>query len=120
MRRRWLAVAAIVALSPVGCTPDVNGDKAGGPGPPVVLTLANAYGGTAAEPMLGYFIERVGHLSGGALRIRLDNEWGGFAPGSEQLIVSDVASERADLGWVGTHVLDTLGVLDFRALTRRC
>ena len=97
-----------------GCT---GGDKAGGVGEPLVLRMANASGEVRLHPSIAYFVERVEELSDGALRIETVNQWGDFAPDSEQQVVRAVASGEVDLGWAGTRVFDTLGVESFQALT---
>ncbi|WP_433200259.1 TRAP transporter substrate-binding protein [Dactylosporangium sp. CS-047395] len=112
--RRLVAIA--VAGTVTACT-GWGGDKAGGPGAPVVLSLANGYSNLSYEPSVARFVERVEQVSNGALRVRPADGWGGYAPDFEQRITRDVASGRADLGWVGTGVFDTLGVDSFQALT---
>jgi TRAP-type C4-dicarboxylate transport system substrate-binding protein len=109
------ALGALVFLA--GCTSGARGDKAGGPGSPVVLTLASVPSGLEYSPSVAYFVDRVAKLSGGRLRVDVVNEWGNFGPDAEQRVVRDVAAGKADLGWVGTRVMDTLGASDFRALT---
>ncbi|WAZ25667.1 TRAP transporter substrate-binding protein DctP [Streptomyces cinnabarinus] len=119
--RRWgrrSAAAVLAAVVAAGCTTaDGQGDKAGGPGAPRVLTLANGYANLDYEPAVAYFVDRVDEVSGGALRIEVAHEWGDFAVDSEQRVVRDVAAGRADLGWAGTRAFDSLGVRGFQALT---
>jgi TRAP-type C4-dicarboxylate transport system substrate-binding protein len=80
--------------------------------------MADGYDpGLDLEPAVGYFVRRVLELSGGRLRIHVVDNWAGNTPGMEQRVVRDVAAGKAHLGWVGTRVLDTLGVNDFEALT---
>jgi TRAP-type C4-dicarboxylate transport system substrate-binding protein len=62
-------------------------------------------------------MQRLEQLSGGQVRIKNEQEWGHNEPGFEQQIVTDVAAGKADLGWTGTRVFDTLGVTSFQALT---
>jgi TRAP-type C4-dicarboxylate transport system substrate-binding protein len=56
-------------------------------------------------------------LSNGAVRIRVVNSWGNFAPNGEVQVVRAVAAGKADLGWAGSRVFDTMGVRNFRALS---
>lgn len=112
---RVLAICSVV-VAVAGCTSDA-GDKAGGPGEPVVLTMANGYADLNYEPAVKDFVARIAERSGGALRIDVVGGWGDFAPDFEQQIVRDVAAGEADLGWVGTRIFDTLGVKSFQALT---
>ena len=100
-----------------GCTTGVGADKAGGPGEPVVLTMADPNSDLGYAPAVAYFVGRVAGLSNGRLRIEVTHGWGDFAQGIEQQLVRDVASGKADLASVATRVFDTLGVTSFQALT---
>jgi TRAP-type transport system periplasmic protein len=115
---RGIALTAVIAHAAVGCTgggPSV--DKAGGVGEPVVLRMASTYGDLGDLPAVQYFVDRVGELSGGHVRIEVVDSWGGFASDAEQQVVRAVAAGEVDLGWVGTRVFDTMGVRSFQALT---
>jgi TRAP-type C4-dicarboxylate transport system substrate-binding protein len=80
--------------------------------------MANSYGFLDYEPAVGYFVQQVGKVSGGAIRVDVVNVWGGDgAPDAEQTVVRDVAAGKADLGWVGTRIFDSLGDDSFQALT---
>jgi TRAP-type transport system periplasmic protein len=120
MRQRWLGaamLAAAVTAATTGCSGRTGADKAGG-SQPVVLRMADGYEpGLDLEPAVAYFVRRVQALSKGNLRIRVRDAWGHTKPGFEQQIVRDVAADKADLGWVGTRIFDTLGVNSFQALT---
>lgn len=114
---RGLALASAVPIMAVGCTGG-NRDKAGGSRDPLALTLASRYSSIEWAPGVAYFVKRVAQLSGGALRIKVAGPWGGDgSPDVEQRIVRDVATGKADLGWVGTGVFDTMGIKSFQALT---
>lgn len=109
-----LALAALMGVA--GCSGAV-GSKTGGRADPVVLTLADGVSDPYYEPAIAYFIKRVDQLSGGQVRIKDAEGWGDHAPDYEQQIVHDVAAGKAELGFVGTRVFDTMGVPTFRALT---
>jgi TRAP-type C4-dicarboxylate transport system substrate-binding protein len=111
--------AASAALVVAGCSGGgaEAENKAGGSGGPVILTLASTNGEIDLTPAVANFVEGVEELSGGNLRINVVNEWGDGAPDAEQLVVRDVSAGKADLGWVGTRVFDTLGANSFQALT---
>jgi TRAP-type transport system periplasmic protein len=111
-----LALAAASAMLVTGCT-SASGDKAGGSGE-VVLRLSSGYSSLDYLPAVAYFVNRVGELSGGALRIDVVHDRGkNTEPEFEQEIVGDVVAGKADLAWVGTRVFDTFGVKSFQALT---
>jgi TRAP-type C4-dicarboxylate transport system substrate-binding protein len=112
-----LAATATVAAAACSVGGDAGDDKAGGPGAPVELRLANTGGSIDQTPAVEYFVERVEHLSGGEVRIEVVDQWAEFAPDAEQQVVHDVADAEVDLGWVGSRVIDTLGVASFQALT---
>jgi TRAP-type C4-dicarboxylate transport system substrate-binding protein len=112
-----VALAVIAALVAGGCSSDgAGGDKAGGAGEPVVLRMANGYGDLQSAPVIDQFVSRVKERSGGNVRIEVVDEWGGFADDAEQQVVGAVATGKADLGWAGARVFDTMGVTSFQAL----
>jgi TRAP-type transport system periplasmic protein len=112
-----LAATAAFAASACSGGGSAGEDKAGGPGPAAVLRLANTGGSIDQTPAIEYLVKRVEELSGGNVRIEVVNQWAEFASDAEQQVVRDVATNDADLGWVGTRVFDTLGVESFQALT---
>ena len=112
-----VALAVIAALTAGGCGGDgAVGDKAGGAGEPVVLRMANSYGDLQSAPVIAQFVSQVKERSGGNIRIEVVDEWGGFADDAEQQVVRAVAASKADLGWAGARVFDTMGVTSFQAL----
>jgi TRAP-type transport system periplasmic protein len=116
--RAALILAATATVTAAACSVGGDaGDKAGGPGAPVELRLANTGGSIDQTPAVEYFVERVQELSGGKVRIDVVDQWAEFAPDAEQQVVRDVAAGEVDLGWVGSRVFDTLGVKSFQALT---
>jgi len=113
-----LILAATATLSAAGCGGVGGGeDKAGGAGATVVLRLANTNGQLDFTPAVEDFVHRVDERSGGDLRIEAVDDWGDLASDAEQQVVKDVSAGEVDLGWVGTRVLDTMGVRSFQALT---
>jgi TRAP-type C4-dicarboxylate transport system substrate-binding protein len=117
--RRKASIGLIVstALIASGCEPTAGGgDKAGGAGEPVVLTMASTAGGPGYSPAVDYLVRRVDEVSGGELRLNVVLSWGNFAPNAEEQVVRDVAAGKADVTTVGTRVFDTMGVTSFQAL----
>jgi TRAP-type transport system periplasmic protein len=115
---RGRLIALLLVIAAVGAASCASsGSKEGGAREPVVLKLADGYQATAFEPAVAYFMKRVEQLSAGKLRIQDVQGWGDLQPDLEQRIVSDVAAGKADLGWTGTRIFDTLGVTSFQALT---
>lgn len=108
-----LAACALLA----GCTSPAATDKAGGPAAPSVLRMANGYSSLGYEPGLQEFVDAVEEVSGGALVIQLQHEWGDLSGDFEQVVVDAVAKGEVDLGWVATRVFDTMQVTDLQALT---
>jgi len=107
-----LAVATSMAVG--ACS---GGDKAGGSGEVVVLTMANTSSHMDHQPAVEHFAGRVAKLSGGELRVEPKNEWGNFEADAEKQVVGAVAAGEVDLGWVGARVFDTLDVTSFQAVT---
>jgi TRAP-type C4-dicarboxylate transport system substrate-binding protein len=118
IRTAAAAAAAIAIAVPIaGCGSSSEATKAGKSDDPVVLTMASKDSNLGYEPGIEYFVKRVVERSDGALRVKVVKGWGDGQPDAEQRVVHDVGAGRADLGWVGTRVFDTLGVPDFQALT---
>jgi TRAP-type C4-dicarboxylate transport system substrate-binding protein len=113
---RAFALIGAGAVVAAACNGGSGSDKAGGGGEPVVLTLAEGAADSSTDLAVAEFVQRVSELSGGALRIQVQPDWGGEDPGAEQQTVRDLAAGKADLGSVGTRVFDTLGVNSFEAL----
>lgn len=112
------ALAVAMAILAGACTSGrAEGDKAGGSGEPVVLRLATVNGNLDRTPQIQHLVERAEELSDGNVRIDVAYEVGSFASDAEQEVVRGVAGGRFDLGFVGTHVFDSLGVTSLRALT---
>ena len=108
-----LAVATSMAVG--ACS---SGDKAGGSGEAVVLTMANTSSHMDHQPAVEHFAERVAKLSGGELRVEPKNEWGNFEADAEKQVVRAAAAGEVELrGWVGARVFDTLDVTSFQAVT---
>ena len=113
-----LVLTAIAAFAAAGCGGGGAGeDKAGGPGAPVTLRLANTGGSIDQTPAVEYFVKRVDELSEGNVRIEVVDQWAEFASDAEQQVVRGVSGGEIDLGWVGTRVFDTIGFENFEALT---
>ena len=116
-RLATVALAVIAAVVVGGCGGGGgSGDKAGGSGEPVVLRMANAYGDLQTAPVVEQFVSQVKERSGGSLRIKAVSRWGDYADDAEQQVVRAVAAGKADLGWAGARVFDTMGVTGFQAL----
>jgi TRAP-type C4-dicarboxylate transport system substrate-binding protein len=116
-RLATVALAVIAAVVVGGCGGGGgSGDKAGGSGEPVVLRMANAYGDLQTAPVVERFVSQVKARSGGNLRVKAVSRWGDYADDAEQQVVRAVAAGKADLGWAGARVFDTLGVTGFQAL----
>jgi TRAP-type transport system periplasmic protein len=113
-----LATVALAVIAAVvgGCGGGAAGDKAGGAGEPVVLRMANTNGDLNDLPAVQAFVSQVEERSGGNLRIQVVNRWGDYANDAEEQVVRAVAAGKADLGWAGTRVFDTLGVTSLQAL----
>src|SRR5215207_10642898 len=106
-----LLAAALLA----GCGAE-SSDRAGGDKPvkAKVLSMANVNGELGE---LEVFDEAVRRVSGGRLRIRWLNEYGGGRDGNAEVnLIRDVNAGKADLGWAGTRVFDELGDPAFNPL----
>jgi TRAP-type C4-dicarboxylate transport system substrate-binding protein len=109
------AIAALTAALAVGACGGGVRQRAGGKptGRTTVLRLANANGGIGD---LQLFIDQVAKLSGGRLRIEAVNGWRKGQTEYEKGLIQDVRAGKADLGWVGSRVLASVGVRSFEPL----
>ena len=115
--RNTAAIVVMLATMATACTGDGTGDKAGGAGERIDLVLANTYGGLDQLPAVAYFVDRVGELSDGQIKVEPADEWADFASDAEEQVVRDVSKGVVDLGWVGSRAFDQMGVESFEALT---
>jgi TRAP-type C4-dicarboxylate transport system substrate-binding protein len=110
-----VVIAALAGAAIAGCGTDAGpGGKVGAPVEPMTVTLADANQGTATPSVMA-FVRDVDRDSHGALKIKLvpvPNTSSDY----EVRIVHGTASGRWDLAWVGTRVLDRVGVPDAGAL----
>lgn len=90
-------------------------DKAGGASAqqPRILTMANAAGDSSE---LAPFVSEVARLSGGTIRIQVQNSWRAGQAKYETGLINDVRAGEADLGWVASRAWDSVGVMSLRAL----
>jgi TRAP-type transport system periplasmic protein len=90
-------------------------DKAGGASgqQPRILTMANATGDSGE---LDGFVGEVARLSGGTIRIQVQNRWRVGQAKYETGLIKDVGAGKADLGWAGSRAWDSVGVMSLRAL----
>jgi TRAP-type C4-dicarboxylate transport system substrate-binding protein len=112
---RYFIAAALVSgsLMTAGCDAAMH-SKAGGAGPPLVLSLADNDGGLSGAPAVARFVAQVSSLSHGRLTVRVEPSWKGGR--SETRVIRDVAAGKADLGWSGIRAFDTVGVNAFQPI----
>jgi TRAP-type C4-dicarboxylate transport system substrate-binding protein len=113
------ALIRIVGLTLVlvllaGCTGS-SADKAGGTSgqKPRILTMAN-FAGDSLE--LDGFVSEVARLSGGTIRIQVQNGWREGQAKYETGLINDVRAGKADLGLAASRAWDSVGVMSLRAL----
>lgn len=110
-----LAGAALAGAAITGCGANSRpGGKVGAPVEPTTLTLGDANHGTATPAVID-FVRDVDRDSHGGLQVKLVAA--PETPGDYEVrIVHDTAAGRWNLAWVGTRVLDEVGVPDAGAL----
>jgi TRAP-type C4-dicarboxylate transport system substrate-binding protein len=112
-RARFVGLTlALVVLA--GCG-GASADKAGGASgqQPRILTMANAAGDSGE---LDGFVSEVARLSGGTIRIQVQNSWRVGQAKYETGLINDVRAGKADLGSAGSRAWDSVGVMSLRAL----
>jgi TRAP-type C4-dicarboxylate transport system substrate-binding protein len=116
-RRHLLAAGMAAGLT--ACAAGAPRNKAGGPPPPVTLTLGTPDFPANSPPQfqdITHFARQVRQLSGGQMGIRILWHVAQGANDIEQATVSLVRDGKVDLGWIGARAWDTLGVRSFQAL----
>jgi TRAP-type C4-dicarboxylate transport system substrate-binding protein len=109
-----IAVIAVITLF-VGACGGADTQRTGGEpaAKPTVLTLAN---GNAETEELQLFIDKVEELSGGRLQVKAENDWRQGDEQYEKGLIADVKAGKADLGWVASRALATVGLKSFAPL----
>jgi len=115
VRARTTLVLLAVLTAVAGCSASPV-SKAGDP-VQVTLSMANVYYTLTYQPAVASFVEQVDERSEGLLAVKVTHAVGDFRPDAEQRGVEAVAAGDFDLAWVGTRVLDTVGVRSFAART---
>ena len=116
-RRHLLASGMTAGLTACGAAAPRN--KAGGPLPPVTLTLGTPDFPANSPPQfqdINHFARQVRQLSGAQMGIRILWNVAQGATDIEQVTVSLVRDGKVDLGWIGARAWDTLGVRSLQAL----
>lgn len=108
-------VAGLAAGGVLVAQGPVAGTRSGGGEDSVVLTVADYYGSQSPPPGMAIFAARTFEISGGAVTMPLTRLPTGTP--SEEDVLRSVASGEYDLGFVGTRVLDQVGVTVFQPLS---
>jgi TRAP-type C4-dicarboxylate transport system substrate-binding protein len=111
------ASGSVATNQPVASVEPFATDDAVATSEVLVLKLANTYGDLEQVPGVAYFIDQVHERSDGAIQINVAHSYGAFTPDVEDRVVRHVAEGHMDLAWIGTRVIDTMGVESFEALT---
>ena len=108
-----VAISCVASLCLVtSCTSAVDKTGATRPIHPVVLTMVNPGPGPELQP----FVAAVDHLSKGALRIKLRNQWHATQPDGEAELIRYVQAGGAQLGLAPVRTWNGVGVRAFDAL----
>jgi TRAP-type C4-dicarboxylate transport system substrate-binding protein len=112
-RIRFVSLTVVLVVL-AGCGGS-GADKAGGASgqQPRILTMANAAGDSSE---FAPFVSEVARLSGGTIRIQVQNKWRAGQAKYETGLINDVRAGKADLGWAASRAWDSVGVMSLRAL----
>ena len=112
-RIRFIGLTLVLVVL-AGCSGS-SADKAGGASgqQPRILTMTEPTDGTGE---LDSFISEVGRLSGGTIRIQVQNRWHAGQAKYETGLINDVRAGKADLGSAASRTWDSVGVMSLRAL----
>lgn len=109
-----LTAATICSVIIAGCGGASKAGSAPANTHPIVLHMSNELD---AQHPLDIYAREVERLTHGAVRIDVGSNAYRGQPDSEQRIIADVRDGRAQMGWVGSRVLDVLGDRRFQPLT---
>jgi TRAP-type C4-dicarboxylate transport system substrate-binding protein len=104
-------IAMVVLTMTAACQTTQGADKTGGD--TVVLRLATFEGEVNANGQNHgpeAFIDNLGKVSGGRLKVDLKTEYGGGAPDAESRLVRAIASGEVDGGWPSTRAFAKAGI----------
>ena len=110
MSRAALLLLALAVLSLSGC------GAASKPAGLVLVMESPDTAGIEHDPAVAYFVNRVAQLSGGRLRIEVDNVRPLDGSVDETAVLRAVARGSADLGWAHTRSFGSVNVHAFDAL----
>ena len=112
-RIRYVGLTVVLVVL-AGCGGS-GADKAGGASgqQPRILTMANAVGDSGE---FDGFVSEVARLSGGTIRIQVQNNWRKGQVKYETGLINDVRAGKADLGWAASRAWDSVSVTSLRAL----
>jgi TRAP-type C4-dicarboxylate transport system substrate-binding protein len=106
------AVTAMVVLAmTAACQTTQGADKTGGD--TVALKLATFEGEVNANGQnhgLQAFVDNLGEVSGGRLKVDLKTEYGSGAPDAESKLVRAIAAGEVDGGWPSTRAFSKAGI----------
>jgi TRAP-type C4-dicarboxylate transport system substrate-binding protein len=113
--RRRVAARAVIAVvllaMTTACTTTQGADKTGGD--TVVLRLATFDGEVNTNGQnhgLQAFVDNLGKVSGGRLKVEVTTDYGDGAPDAESRLVRAIASGELDGGWPSTRAFAKAGI----------
>jgi TRAP-type C4-dicarboxylate transport system substrate-binding protein len=115
--KTWSTLGVLaVAATLTSCTGAEGVDKAGGE--TALITLASIdevnNNGQSFGPQA--FVERLGQLSGGRLKVEVKTEYGGGAADAESNLVKAIGDGELDGGWPSTRAFSGAGIKGFAAV----
>jgi TRAP-type C4-dicarboxylate transport system substrate-binding protein len=99
-----VVIAIVILAMTAACTTTQGSDKTGGD--TVVLTLATFEGRPNSNGLYhapAVFVEHLGKVSGGRVKVELKTEFGGDAADAESKVVRAIAAGEVDGGWPSTR-----------------
>jgi TRAP-type C4-dicarboxylate transport system substrate-binding protein len=104
-------IAMVVLAMTAACQTTQGADKTGGD--TVVLRVATFEGKVNANGQnhgLQAFVDNLGKVSGGRLKVELTTNYGGGAPDAESKLVRAIAAGEVDGGWPSTRAFAKAGI----------
>lgn len=101
---------AVLAGCLVGCTETASVNKAGGETTVLVLASIDDVNNNGQSYGPQAFVDRIGQLSGGRLKVEVKTAFGDGAPDAESNLVKAIVSGEVDGGWPSTRSFAAAGI----------
>ncbi|TCC47812.1 hypothetical protein E0H75_24000 [Kribbella capetownensis] len=114
---RWSTLGVLaLAATLTSCTGAKGVDKAGGETTVITLATIDVVNNNGQSFGPQAFVDRLGQLSGGRLKVEVRTDYGGGAPEAESNLVKAIGDGQVDGGWPSTRAFNGAGIKGLAAV----